>query len=176
LARTDTPSSAPSPFRHTLRVYWEDTDAGGVVFYANYLKYFERAREELFEEHIGSLAELNRRGEVYVVVEMKCSFRAPARHGDRLVIESTLSVKSSYRAVFRQEARRLPDRIHNSARGRIKELSYFGSFTIYQIELPSGARLKVSMANTQRHRDDEFTWGDAVWAHWSRSAHVVLTR
>ena len=36
----------PSPFSHTLRVYWEDTDAGGVVFYANYLKFFERARTE----------------------------------------------------------------------------------------------------------------------------------
>ena len=38
------PSSAP--FRHAVRVYWEDTDAGGIVFYANYLKYFERARTE----------------------------------------------------------------------------------------------------------------------------------
>jgi acyl-CoA thioester hydrolase len=36
----------PDAFRHTLRVYWEDTDAGGVVFYANYLKFFERARTE----------------------------------------------------------------------------------------------------------------------------------
>ena len=64
---------------------------------------------------------------------------------------------------------------YNSARGTIKELSYFGSFTVYHLELPSGARLKVSQANVQRHRDDEFTWGDVVWAHWSRSAHVVLT-
>jgi putrescine transport system ATP-binding protein len=32
------------------------------------------------------------------------------------------------------------------------------------------------MANTQRHRDDDFTWGDTVWAHWSRSAQVVLTQ
>ena len=36
----------PAPFRLPLRVYWEDTDAGGVVFYANYLKFFERARTE----------------------------------------------------------------------------------------------------------------------------------
>jgi acyl-CoA thioester hydrolase len=36
----------PVPFSHGLRVYWEDTDAGGVVFYANYLKFFERARTE----------------------------------------------------------------------------------------------------------------------------------
>lgn len=79
-----------------------------------------------------------------------------------------------------------PEKIHlqrhkpvdsfNSANGTIKEMSYFGSFTVYQIELPSGARLKVSQANVQRHRDDELTWGDSVWAHWSRSSQVVLTQ
>ena len=41
-----------APFRHTLRVYWEDTDAGGVVFYANHLKFFERARTEWLR-HLG---------------------------------------------------------------------------------------------------------------------------
>jgi putrescine transport system ATP-binding protein len=60
--------------------------------------------------------------------------------------------------------------------GTIKEMSYFGSFTVYHLQLASGALLKVSQANTQRHRDDEFTWGDEVWAHWSRSAQVVLTQ
>ena len=65
---------------------------------------------------------------------------------------------------------------HNTAEGTIQELSYFGAFTVYQLRLGSGAKLQVSLANTQRHRDDEFTWGDAVWAHWSRSAHVVLTQ
>ena len=64
----------------------------------------------------------------------------------------------------------------NTARGKIKEIAYFGSFTVFHIVLASGAPLKVSVANTQRHRDDELTWGDEVWAHWSRSAHVVLTQ
>ena len=72
-------------------------------------------------------------------------------------------------------SRRQPEDSYNTARGIIKELSYFGSFSVYHVELPSGARLKVSLTNVQRHRDDEFTWGDTVWAHWSRSAHVVLT-
>ena len=72
-------------------------------------------------------------------------------------------------------ARKQPEDPYNTAHGTIKELSYFGSFTVYHIELASGARLKVSLANVQRHRDDEFTWGDTVWAHWSRAAHVVLT-
>jgi putrescine transport system ATP-binding protein len=64
---------------------------------------------------------------------------------------------------------------YNMVAGTIKEMSYFGSFTVYQLQLASGAMLKVSGANTMRHREDEFTWGDPVWAHWSRSAHVVLT-
>ena len=60
--------------------------------------------------------------------------------------------------------------------GKIKEMAYFGSFTVFHLQLASGALLKVSLANTQRHRDDQYTWGDEVWAHWSRSAHVVLTQ
>ncbi|MCU0929507.1 MAG: polyamine ABC transporter ATP-binding protein [Burkholderiaceae bacterium] len=73
-------------------------------------------------------------------------------------------------------SRRKPADDFNSATGTIKELSYFGSFTVYHVQLASGVLLKVSQTNVQRHRDDEFTWGDTVWAHWSRTAPVVLTR
>jgi putrescine transport system ATP-binding protein len=55
-------------------------------------------------------------------------------------------------------------------------MAYFGAFTVYHLALASGANLKVSVNNTQRHRDDEVQVGEAVWAHWSRSAHVVLTQ
>ena len=64
----------------------------------------------------------------------------------------------------------------NRVSGVVKDLSYFGSFTVYHLELASGARLKVSQNNTQRHRDNDLTWGDQAWAHWSREAHVVLTQ
>ncbi|HPO21011.1 MAG TPA: polyamine ABC transporter ATP-binding protein, partial [Rubrivivax sp.] len=73
-------------------------------------------------------------------------------------------------------SRKAPDDDFNTVQGTIQELSYFGSHTVYQLQLASGAKLKVSAANVQRHRDDAFTWGDEVWAHWSRSAHVVLTQ
>ncbi len=73
-------------------------------------------------------------------------------------------------------SRRQPAEPFNTVSGTIKEMSYFGSFTVYHLLLGSGAMLKVSQANVQRHRDDEFTWGDQVWAHWSRSAPVVLTQ
>ena len=64
----------------------------------------------------------------------------------------------------------------NAVKGTVREKSYFGSYTVYQLELASGARLKASQYNVQRHREDELTWGDEAWAHWSRSAHVVLTQ
>ena len=64
----------------------------------------------------------------------------------------------------------------NTVRGTVREKSYFGSFTVYQLALASGAMLKVSQSNVERHRDDELTWGDEAWAHWSPSAQVVLTQ
>jgi putrescine transport system ATP-binding protein len=68
------------------------------------------------------------------------------------------------------------DAAHNAVRGTVKEMSYFGAFTVYHLALPSGAVLKISESNTLRHRDDALTWGDAAWAHWSPSAQVVLTQ
>ena len=73
-------------------------------------------------------------------------------------------------------ARDKPESEFNAVRGKITEMSYFGSFTVYHLVLASGAALKVSQANTQRYRVDDFTWGDEVWARWSDSAHVVLTQ
>ncbi len=64
----------------------------------------------------------------------------------------------------------------NRAKGVVKNLSYFGSFTVYHLELPSGRTLKISQNNTQRHREHELTWGSEAWAHWSRQSQVVLTQ
>ena len=65
---------------------------------------------------------------------------------------------------------------HNRVQGTVKDLSYFGSFTVYHLALASGAVLKVNHSNAERHRDDELTWGDTAWASWSPSAQVVLTQ
>jgi putrescine transport system ATP-binding protein len=64
----------------------------------------------------------------------------------------------------------------NRAKGVVKNLSYFGSFTVYHLKLPSGRTLKISQNNTQRHREHELTWGSEAWAHWSRQSQVVLTQ
>lgn len=71
--------------------------------------------------------------------------------------------------------REKPEGEYNMASGKVKEMTYFGAWTVYQIELPSGFILKASESNTERHAEGSLTWGDTAWASWSTSAHVVLT-
>jgi acyl-CoA thioester hydrolase len=74
-----------------IRIYYEDTDCGGVVYYANYLKYFERARTEYLESRGRSVAALMEQGTVFVVVHAEADYRSPARYGETLVIETVVS-------------------------------------------------------------------------------------
>lgn len=74
----------------TVRIYYEDTDCGGVVYYANYLKYFERARTEFLEARGVRLKELMEAGVYFVVAEAALKYHAPGRYGDALIIESTV--------------------------------------------------------------------------------------
>ncbi len=78
--------------RHSIKVkvYYEDTDAGGVVYYANYLRYFERARTEFLLEHGISVAEYHRRGCIFVVAHADITYKQPARLGD--IIEVTTEI------------------------------------------------------------------------------------
>ena len=79
------------PFRHRLRVYWEDTDAGGVVFYANYLKFFERARTEWLRQlGFGQQALREATGLIFVVADTRVSYRRPARLDDELDVSVEL--------------------------------------------------------------------------------------
>jgi len=88
---------APPPFRFTLRVYWEDTDAGGVVFYANYLKFFERARTEWLRS-LGHEQERLRAetGMVFIVSDTRVRYLRPARLDDLLAV--TVQVEHAGRA------------------------------------------------------------------------------
>ena len=92
-----------------VKVYYEDTDCLGLVYHANYLKYFERGRSELFERRVAPLGELNAAGEHYVVHEIKATFKAPARLGDALDVSTRPEVTSPYRLLFHQQARRAGD-------------------------------------------------------------------
>lgn len=90
-----------------LRVYYEDTDAGGVVYYANYLKFAERARTEMMRalgiEHQRQRAET---GLVFVVRRVSVDFLAPARLDDELVVETRLLHFSGASLALSQDVRR----------------------------------------------------------------------
>ena len=78
-------------FSHPVRIYWEDTDAGGIVFYANYLKFMERARTEWLrslgvEQH--ALREAT--GGMFVVAETQLKYHRPARLDDELLVTADL--------------------------------------------------------------------------------------
>jgi acyl-CoA thioester hydrolase len=74
-----------------IQIYYEDTDCGGVVYYGNYLKYFERARTQYLEDRGLSVAGLMKEGTVFVVVHAEVDYRSPARYGDRLIVETVVS-------------------------------------------------------------------------------------
>ncbi len=86
-----------------LRVYFEDTDAGGVVYHANYLRYFERGRWELIALcGVDLHAALHEGLGSYVVAEATLTYRRPARLGDTLVIVSRLTELSGSSCVVQQ--------------------------------------------------------------------------
>ena len=74
-----------------VKIYYEDTDCGGLVYYANYLKYFERARTHYLEDRGLSVSELMKAGRVFVVVHAEVDYRAPARYGETLEIDTIVS-------------------------------------------------------------------------------------
>jgi acyl-CoA thioester hydrolase len=99
-------NSTPS-FGWPIRVYWEDTDAGGVVYYANYLKFLERARTEwlsylgLEQDQMALDA-----GVVFVVRRVEADYLAPARFNDRLVVYCELAELNRASLVMDQQVLR----------------------------------------------------------------------
>ena len=77
--------------RFALSVYFEDTDAYGIVYYANYLKFMERARSDMIRAvGVDQAAELRTSGSAYAVVEVDIRYRKPARLGEDILIVSTV--------------------------------------------------------------------------------------
>ena len=78
-------------YEFPVRIYWEDTDAGGIVFYANYLKFFERARTEWLRAlGIGQQALREATGGLFVVSETAVKYHRPARLDDELIVTAQL--------------------------------------------------------------------------------------
>jgi acyl-CoA thioester hydrolase len=72
-----------------VRIYYEDTDAAGAVYHANYIKYLERARTEFFRDRGLLVAKFAEDGFIFPVVRLELDFKSPARHDDLLSVETT---------------------------------------------------------------------------------------
>lgn len=93
--------------RYPLRAFYEDTDAGGVVYHANYLRWFERARSDLVELlGIDQRAALDNGEGLYTVAEVNIRYRSPARLGDAVWIETHAETVGRVACVLRQKAMR----------------------------------------------------------------------
>ena len=97
----------PELFVHPIRIYWEDTDAGGIVFYANYLKFFERARTEWLR-HLGLEQQHLREttGGMFVVTRTSLRYLLPARLDDVIQVSAQLEDKGRASLSLVQQATR----------------------------------------------------------------------
>ncbi|MEM8655874.1 MAG: YbgC/FadM family acyl-CoA thioesterase [Pseudomonadota bacterium] len=95
-----------TPHRFPITVFYEDTDMAGVVYYANYLRYIERARSTIVEEIGLDQVEMRSRGIVFVITRVEADYIAPARMADRLEVVTTHRAASPVRWTFDQEVQR----------------------------------------------------------------------
>ena len=94
-----------TPFVFPIRIYWEDTDAGGIVFYANYLKFFERARTEWLRSlGIQQHALKEESGGMFVVSETQIKYFSPARLDDLLEVTARTAEAGRASLVLAQQA------------------------------------------------------------------------
>ena len=101
---TTLPSATGQPFTWKIRVYYEDTDTGGIVYYANYLKFFERARTEwLRAAGFEQRRLLEEFGLQFVVAHIECSYQQPARLDDLIEIDLRVVKTGRVFIVFEQD-------------------------------------------------------------------------
>ena len=137
-----------SAFRWPLRVYYEDTDAGGIVFYANYLKFFERARTEwLRAAGVGQQQLSSETGCMFVVKSASIDYHAPAKLDDRLEISVEIRKLGRASVQFTQEAWCMND--HHPVRlctGTVR-VGWVDMSSLRPAEIPAAIFRKINDAN-----------------------------
>lgn len=96
-------------FTHRCRVYYEDTDAGGIVYYVNYLKFMERARTERLRDLGFAQSSLATQDLLFVVHSAEARYHAPAKLDDELLITAEVIELNRVSLRFRQQVRRVAD-------------------------------------------------------------------
>ena len=134
-------------FTHEIRVYWEDTDAGGIVFYANYLKFMERARTEWLRA-MGVQQQLLRdeTGGMFVVTETQVRYHRPARLDDLLCVSAELKHMGQASITLSQQVVLAADPTYKLAEGTIR-IGWVEAATLRPVRMP-GALL----GTLERHR------------------------
>ena len=94
------------------RIYYYDTDSGGIVYYGQYLCYLEEARTEFLEQRGLSVELFKDRGYLFVVRQCNVSYRSPARYGDTVVTDAKLKKMGSSQLIFDQT-------VHHKKEGRL---------------------------------------------------------
>lgn len=89
-----------------IKIYYEDTDAGGVVYHANYLRFMERGRTEMLFDMGIDLARLHNENRIFIVTRVDIKYRRPARLGDTVQIKTTLGWCKHASAMLRQQCLR----------------------------------------------------------------------
>ena len=106
-ARESDAQASQQPFTLPVRVYYEDTDAGGVVYYANYLKFCERARTEWLRTlGVSQQALIDEQGLGFVVRSVQADYRAPARLDDALEVITQVAMLRRASILFEQQVMR----------------------------------------------------------------------
>ena len=94
--------SLTGPHRWPIRVYYEDTDLAGIVYYANYLKFIERARSEMVRAAGIDQIAMKAAGQVFAVARLEDDYRAPAKFDDELIVETSVTKTTPARLTLQQ--------------------------------------------------------------------------
>jgi acyl-CoA thioester hydrolase len=127
-------------FHWPVRIYWEDTDAGGIVFYANYLKFFERARTEWLRDiGIGQQSLRESEGGMFVVSASQVNYLRPARLDDVLSVSAQLTDLAKASMTITQAAYRMVDgkREERLCEGSIR-IAWVNAQTMHPARIPPG--------------------------------------
>ncbi|MEK6727843.1 MAG: thioesterase family protein [Candidatus Omnitrophota bacterium] len=122
------------------KIYYHDTDCGGVVYYANYLKFLEEARTEFFSDKGLSIKELADQGTMFIVARQEIDYKLPAFYGDILDVEAVISNITAARIDFDHEVKNR----NNQVVAKAKTIMVCVDKTLKPKTIPDEIRKKIS--------------------------------
>jgi YbgC/YbaW family acyl-CoA thioester hydrolase len=132
----------PEPFRHRLRVRWSECDLQGVVFYPNYLAYFDHLLTELWREAVGSYARIQDLGIDLVVAEAGIRYRVSARFDEEIELKASISRLGTTSMTMALTAERVGDGVL-LAEGELRHV-FVDPSTFEKREMPEHVREQLS--------------------------------